>query len=333
MNIAFVISETLCIAPYNGIKIQAQTWGEELKRQGHNVTYVSPWEPQEWGTFDVIHLIGYSDFLEDLDKLCPFNSKIVFSPIIDSKQNLFLYRLMSYWGCSKLRLKSINNNIRRAKPYIRHWYVRSEFEYQYVNQAYGISPQQITVIPLSYRITPPVQFAAKKNYCLHVSKLTDSRKNVLRLVKAAQKYNFKLVLAGSISSETDFLPIRQIVDSCPNISYIGRVSDEKLISLYQEAKVFALPSINEGVGLVAVEAAACGCNIVVTKVGGPKEYYHDMAFVVDPFNVDEIGQGVMNALNSVEYQPRLRDFVIEHYSLDFCVHNLVDSYMRVQSSL
>ena len=71
MNIAFVISETLCIAPYNGIKIQAQTWGEELKRQGHNVTYVSPWEPQEWGTFDVIHLIGYSDFLEDLDKLCP----------------------------------------------------------------------------------------------------------------------------------------------------------------------------------------------------------------------------------------------------------------------
>lgn len=333
MNIAFVISETLCIAPYNGIKIQAQTWGEELKRQGHNVTYVSPWEPQEWGTFDVIHLIGYSDFLEDLDKLCPFNSKIVFSPIIDSKQNLFLYRLMSYWGCSKLRLKSINNNIRRAKPYIRHWYVRSEFEYQYVNQAYGVSPQQITVIPLSYRITPPVQFAAKKNYCLHVSKLTDSRKNVLRLVKAAQKYNFKLVLAGSISSETDFLPIRQIVDSCPNISYIGRVSDEKLISLYQEAKVFALPSINEGVGLVAVEAAACGCNIVVTKVGGPKEYYHDMAFVVDPFNVDEIGQGVMNALNSVEYQPRLRDFVIEHYSLDFCVHNLVDSYMRVQSSL
>lgn len=333
MNIAFVISETLCIAPYNGIKIQAQTWGEELRRQGHHVTYVSPWEPQEWGAFDVIHLIGYSEFLEDLDKLCPFNSKIVFSPIIDSKQNLFLYRLMSYWGCSKLRLKSINYNIRRAKPYIRHWYVRSDFEYQYVNKAYGVSPQQITVIPLSYRITPPIQFAAKKDYCLHVSKLTDSRKNVLRLVRAAQKYKFKLVLAGSISSEADFLPIKQVIDTCSNITYLGRVSDEKLISLYQEAKVFALPSINEGVGLVAVEAAACGCNIVVTKVGGPKEYYHGMAYVVDPFNVDEIGQGVMKALDSVEHQPRLRNYVIEHYSLYFCVHNLLESYMRVQSSL
>jgi glycosyltransferase involved in cell wall biosynthesis len=333
MNIAFVISETLCIAPYNGIKIQAQTWGEELKRQGHNVTYVSPWEPQVWGSFDVIHLIGYSEFIEDLDKLCPFNSKIVFSPIIDSKQNLFLYRLMSYWGCSKLRLKSINYSIRRAKPYIRRWYVRSEFEYQYVNRAYGVSPQQITIIPLSYRITPPVQSFTKKNYCLHVSKLTDSRKNVLRLVKAAQKYNFKLVLAGSISSEADFQPIKQVIDSCSNISYLGRVSDEKLISLYQEAKVFALPSINEGVGLVAVEAAACGCDIVVTKIGGPKEYYHDLAYVVDPFSIDDIGKNIMRALESVEYQPKLRDNIIKQYSLDTCIQQLVDSYRSMDFTM
>ena len=42
MNIAFVISESFCVVPYHGIKIQAQTWGMELSRQGHTVTYVCP---------------------------------------------------------------------------------------------------------------------------------------------------------------------------------------------------------------------------------------------------------------------------------------------------
>ena len=124
-----------------------------------------------------------------------------------------------------------------------------------------------------------------------------------------------------------------MVRRAPNISYLGRVSDEKLISLYQEAKVFALPSINEGVGLVAVEAAACGCDIVVTELGGPKEYYHDMAYVVNPFSVDDIGKNIMRALESVEYQPKLRDIIIKQYSLDTCIQQLVDSYKSLSFSL
>lgn len=329
MKIAFVISESFCVVPYHGIRIQARTWAEELERQGHDVSYVSPWDTPKWELFDVIHLVGYNDVLMDLDVLSKKNSNIVFSPIIDSMQNVYLYKMMAYWGCSKLRLKSTNYVIRQASRNIKHWYVRSKFEYKYVKIAYGIPEESISIIPLSYRITPTSQQIEKKKYCLHVSKLTDYRKNVLRLVKAAQKYNFDLVLAGSISSEEDFLPIKQIIDSCTNIAYLGRVSDEKLLSLYNEAKVFALPSINEGVGLVAVEAAACGCDIVVTKVGGPKEYYNGMAHEVDPYSIDDIGRTILDALNTPNTQSNICKYILKNYSLTSCVHQLAESYKRL----
>ena len=141
MNIAFVVSESFCVVPYHGIKIQAQTWGMELSRQGHTVTYVSPWDTQKWEQYDVIHLFGYNELIEDLGDLWKKNHNIVFSPIIDTKQNLFLYKLITYWGCNKLRLKSTNYNIRRAKHYIKHWYVRSQFEFDYVNKAYGVAKE------------------------------------------------------------------------------------------------------------------------------------------------------------------------------------------------
>ena len=95
MNIAFVISESFCVVPYHGIKIQAQTWGMELSRQGHTVTYVSPWDIQKWEQYDVIHLFGYNELIEDLGDLWKKNHNIVFSPIIDTKQNLFLYKLIT----------------------------------------------------------------------------------------------------------------------------------------------------------------------------------------------------------------------------------------------
>lgn len=46
----------------------------------------------------------------------------------------------------------------------------------------------------------------------------------------------------------------------------------------------------EGVGIVAVDAAIYGCEIVITNIGGPKEYYDNMAYTVNPYNIDDIGK-------------------------------------------
>ena len=80
--------------------------------------------------------------------------------------------------------------------------------------------------------------------------------------------------------------------------------------------------------MVAVEAASYGCDIVVTEIGGPKEYYGSRAFVVNPYDVDEIGKAVVAALAEKEYQPQLMKKINEKYSLPRCVAQLAEEYSK-----
>jgi glycosyltransferase involved in cell wall biosynthesis len=330
MKIAFFVSASLSISHFNGILVQAQTWAAALEKKGHTVIRVNPWERQEWEEYDIIHIIGVCGYIENFTKqLAKRNTNIVFSPIIDTIQNVFKYKLATYWGSKKFRLVSPNYSIRQATKYIKHYFVRSQYELSYVNKAYSISLKHISIVPLSYRLPVCNDFPQKEEFCLHVSKITDGRKNVMRLVQAAIKYKFKLVLAGSISSEEDFVPIKAMINQNENITYLGRISDEELIQLYRKAKVFALPSINEGVGMVAIEAALYGCEIIITRLGGPGEYYNGRAYKVNPFSVDDIGEAILTAMYKSSFQPTLQAYIKEEYSLSHCM----DKLLRVYESL
>lgn len=327
MRIGYVINVGLGISPFNGIRIQAETWAAELERQGHEVVKINPWIITNWDSLDVVHVIGadraIDSLMSSLSKRC---RKIVFSPIIDSFQPINRYRWATKLGCKKLRMYSVNYAIRESSQYIDRWFVRSHFEFEYVNKAYQIPAERISIIPLSPRIPEIKTYSMKEKFCLHVSMLTDERKNVKRLLEAAIKYRFRLVLAGSKRTDEDFAPLKQIIDANDNIIYLGCVSDEELSDLYHRAKVFALPSIGEGVGMVAVEAASYGCDIVVTEIGGPKEYYAEMAYIVNPYRVDEIGKAIVKAMDETRFQPRLQKHIIENYSLSHCVCNLAKKY-------
>lgn len=330
MKIAYVISETYSVSKYNGIKIQAETWAKELVRQGESVVLVNPWEYHDWGCYDIVHIFGPCEFiLNFVSGVFLQMPHIVFSPIIDTIQSVSKYKMASLWGCQKLRLASPNYTIRQSRKYISHWFARSKYELIYINKAYGVPLDSISIVPLSFRIEPGAFNFARKKYCLHVSRLTDQRKNVMRLIEAAIKYDFQLVLAGSISSEDDFFKMRTLIDNNDNITYLGRISDDRLLQLYHEAKVFALPSINEGVGMVAVEAAACGCDIVITEKGGPKEYYKGMAKIVNPYSVEEIGTSILESLAGATFQPQLREYILNNYSLSACVKNLRQNYANI----
>ena len=48
---------------------------------------------------------------------------------------------------------------------------------------------------------------------------------------------------------------------------IGRIKRDQLIHLYETCDVLILPSFYESFGLAAAEAMACGCTVIMTKVG------------------------------------------------------------------
>ncbi len=95
------------------------------------------------------------------------------------------------------------------------------------------------------------------------------RKGVYYLLKAWEQLGLKdaeLVFKGTIPKELPELM------GIPGVRYIPEhLTNEQLNGLYQEASVFVLPSVDDGFGMVVVEAMRAGVPVIVTKNVGVSE--------------------------------------------------------------
>jgi glycosyltransferase involved in cell wall biosynthesis len=97
-----------------------------------------------------------------------------------------------------------------------------------------------------------------------------------------------LVLVGDLETETYASAAGQVRDRIAAHGMVGLVRlpgfvpDQMLAALYANAAVVALPSLAEGFGLPAVEAAACGAPLVVSDLPAHRASLGDAALYVPP---------------------------------------------------
>jgi glycosyltransferase involved in cell wall biosynthesis len=141
----------------------------------------------------------------------------------------------------------------------------------------------------------------------------EPRKNQLRLIEALRGTSVQVTIVGD--DHPDHRAYADNVRSAAgtHVRIIGHVSESDLVSLYQRARVHALPSEFETTGLVSLEAALCGCSIVTTSVGYAREYFRDFAWYCDPYDTASIRRAVLDALPAAE-QPGLRQRILENYT-------------------
>lgn len=112
-------------------------------------------------------------------------------------------------------------------------------------------------------------------YILCVGRLGDSRKNIGLLLQAYARLPMvvrdttRLVLAGADSPPDSFWQRADALGVRDRITLVEHPDQSALIRLYQQAAVFALPSDEEGFGMVVIEAMGCGIPVVATRCGGP----------------------------------------------------------------
>lgn len=90
----------------------------------------------------------------------------------------------------------------------------------------------------------------------------------------------------------------------PGITVFGSVSQDKLISLYQSAWVFCLPSSYEGFGVPYIEAMACGTPVVSTPNPGALEVLGNGRYGVIA-DIDKLGQSLYELLNDKHRREQL----------------------------
>ncbi len=148
-------------------------------------------------------------------------------------------------------------------------------------------------------------------FVLAVSTL-EPRKNLVRLVKAFESLHRqgrkeRLVLAGQLGWRYQPL-LKQIEQSGlrETVRLLGYVPSEDLPAIYNLARAVAFPSIYEGFGLPIVEAMACGTPVITSNLSSMAELGAEAALLVNPFNEEEIRQGLLRILTDESLREELR---------------------------
>jgi alpha-1,3-rhamnosyl/mannosyltransferase len=154
--------------------------------------------------------------------------------------------------------------------------------------ALNLSPEQVVVIPeaaaLAFTPRPEdeVRAARKKfrlpeNYLLWVGglRVPDPRKRIAELARAPR--TMPLVLVG---------PTGHWARQLPGVILTGQVSDDELAAIYTGAHALVVPSDEEGFGLTAVEALACGTPVAASDVPALREVLGERATLVDVRDVE-----------------------------------------------
>ena len=138
-------------------------------------------------------------------------------------------------------------------------------------------------------------------YVVHVGTL-EPRKNIPNLIRAfdvvADRHrDLCLVLAGQLAWGRDEL-MRAIAESRHSLQIIqlGYIRDDCVAPLLRRAVAVAYPSIEEGFGLPALEALACGSPLVTTVGSVMAEFAGDAALCVDPNSVDALALALLEII-------------------------------------
>lgn len=90
------------------------------------------------------------------------------------------------------------------------------------------------------------------------------------------------------------------------VKRIGGIPGERLVRLYQGARLFALPSLYEGFGLPALEALACGTPVLASSGGSLPEVVGGAGILLDPVDAQAWAAAMERVLADNEEEKRLR---------------------------
>ncbi len=134
------------------------------------------------------------------------------------------------------------------------------------------------------------------------------RKNLEGLMRTWHqiKDKFKdvwLVVAGE--SGRVFRPVKFFAEE--RIRFLNYVSEKELPALYANAELFVLPSFDEGFGLPALEAMACGTPVIVSDGGALPETVGEAGLVFNLEEVDSLAQAIEQCLSDEDLRKSLAE--------------------------
>jgi len=245
------------------------------------------------------------------------------SPVVVSVHDVSFLEHPEYFPLGRARQLqwSVRRTIRKAAKIL----TGTEFSKASILKVYGeLAKDKVVVVPNAaaseFRpISPEAaadvvkdRFSIYHPFILSVGDLQPRKNHIgligafAQLARAYPQFQHKLVLAGKDTWYAN--RVRKAArDSgvTDRIHFVGFVSDEDLLPLYNACDVFAFPSFYEGFGLPALEAMACGRAVVCSKTTALPEVVDSAAILFDPHKEDEIARAIADLLLHGELRARM----------------------------
>jgi glycosyltransferase involved in cell wall biosynthesis len=194
---------------------------------------------------------------------------------------------------------------------VRLIFTSSDFVRRKIEQGFGVknvivAPGGVSTFTFHPRAEQMIR-GLPGRYVLFVGSL-QPRKNLKLLLHAWRriKDEFKdawLLVAG----DTGTVFSREEYPEVERVRFLGYVAEAALPGLYAHAACFMLPSHDEGFGLSALEAMACGTPVIVSNGGALPESVGDAGLVFDLKMADALPDTLMECLGN----QHIRSLMIE----------------------
>ena len=140
-----------------------------------------------------------------------------------------------------------------------------------------------------------------------------------------QKTDIRLILVGDGPDREALQRMTEDLKLGNYITFIGKVSHEKVPEFMVASDIFVLPSLSEGFGSVNLEAFAAGLPIVATKVGGLPEIIKEgeNGLLVESKNPKQLAEIILLLLDNPELRNKFSEnnkLKVKNYTWD----NVVD---------
>ncbi len=178
----------------------------------------------------------------------------------------------------------------------------------------GVRENDIHIMPMGIdgttRFTPPKNSDNKRKGILFVGRLVE-KKGVIHLIHAIsilarQQRQFLLTIIGDGPDKSQLEAEVKKHSLEGQVIFKGALRQSEIIPYYQQAKLFVLPSIisrdgdQEGLGLVTLEAMACGCPVIASDLPAVRDVVNDRqsGLLVPPANPDALAGAVLELMDN-----------------------------------
>ena len=267
---------------HGGLHTQIVQTRKALEALGVEVEFLRWWDQDQSG--DILHFFGRLS-TSNLQLAQGKGMKVVLAELLTeqgsrSKRQLGLQR-MARLMVERTLLHRLPLLTLGSYPLADACVALTEWEARLMKTLYGAPPAKVHVVPNGVEEAFLNSQPAQRGPWLVCTATITERKRVLELAEAAVRAQTPLWIIGKPYSESDAYARRfcSLAQAHPRtLRYEGPIQDrEKLARVYREARGFVLLSAMESLSLSALEAAACECPLLLSRLPWATTFFHESA--------------------------------------------------------